>query len=54
MRRLFGIDSAEGARWLDRCAAVFPAFAPFEANDMQRTNDTLESYHNWLKSNFFM
>ena len=54
MRRLFGIDAAAGKTWLERCGKVFPAFATYEANDMQRTNDTLESFHGWLKYSFFL
>jgi hypothetical protein len=53
MKRLFGVDGAADKLWLDRCAAVFPAFSKYDAADMQRNNNTLESYHNWLKNKFF-
>ena len=53
MKKLFGVDAAAGVTWLSRCAAIFPAFARHNSGDRVLTNNVLESYHRWLKHEYF-
>ena len=53
MKKLFGVDAADGVTWLSRCAAIFPAFSKHDSGDNVLTNNVLESYHSWLKNTFF-
>jgi hypothetical protein len=53
MKKLFGVDAADGVTWLSRCAAIFPAFSKHDSGDKVLTNNVLESYHYWLKHVFF-
>ena len=53
MKKLFGVDAAVGVTWLSRCAAIFPAFSTHDSGDRVLTNNVLESYHRWLKQDYF-
>ena len=54
MDKLFGLGNAEGNSKLARVGELFPAFAKHERSDDQLTNNSLESFHNWLKNIFFL
>jgi hypothetical protein len=50
MKKLFGVDAAVGVTCLSRYAAIFPAFSAHDSGDKVLI---LESYHHWLKQDYF-
>jgi hypothetical protein len=54
MDKLFGMGNADDNSKLARVGELFAAFAKHDRGDDQTTNNSLESFHNWLKNIFFM